>query len=91
MELPSAAAEPDTNLKTWRCGRVTSTAQRCDSIGVGYGAARRPDLRIVAILRRAIGTKARSLVNVGAGTGTTSRRTYASQRSNPSSVMITHP
>ena len=43
-------------------------AERYDTIGGGYADVRRPDARIAAQVRRALGD-ARSVVNVGAGTG----------------------
>lgn len=39
-----------------------------DTIGIGYGNHRRPDPRIAAVIRRALGDLA-PVVNVGAGGG----------------------
>jgi len=39
-----------------------------DRIGIGYGQTRRPDPRIAARIEAALG-EARSVLNVGAGTG----------------------
>lgn len=58
-----------------------------DEIGVGYGRYRRPDPRLMAQFERALGD-ARSVVNVGAGTGSyesDDRRVLAVE---PSEVMI---
>lgn len=58
-----------------------------DTIGRGYAAARVPDARIAAQLHRALGD-ARTVVNVGAGTGSyepTDRRVVAVD---PSPVML---
>ena len=58
-----------------------------DAIGVGYDAYRRPDPRIAAAIRRALGA-AESVVNVGAGAGSyepTDRRVVAVE---PSLAMI---
>ena len=43
-------------------------AQLYDAIGVGYGRHRRPDPRIAAAIREALGA-AESVLNVGAGAG----------------------
>lgn len=58
-----------------------------DEIGQGYAAGRRTDPRIARAIREALGN-ARSVVNVGAGTGSyepTDRRVVAVE---PSAVMI---
>jgi SAM-dependent methyltransferase len=58
-----------------------------DRIGAHYGSFRRPDPRIAAQVRAALGAAA-SVVNVGAGTGSyepTDRRVVAVE---PSSVMV---
>ena len=39
-----------------------------DRIGASYGAVRRPDPRLAALIERRLGD-ARTVVNVGAGTG----------------------
>jgi SAM-dependent methyltransferase len=64
--------------------RVT---ERYDRIGTGYGAVRRPDPRIAALIEEALGD-ARTVVNVGAGTGSyesTDRRVVGVE---PSAEMI---
>jgi SAM-dependent methyltransferase len=47
---------------------MKSSAERYDKIGIGYSAQRRPDHRIARHISEAIG-EARSMLNVGAGTG----------------------
>jgi SAM-dependent methyltransferase len=54
-------------LKTLVTG-MASHGVRYDHIGPGYSAFRRPDPRIAEVISRAIGD-ARTVVNVGAGTG----------------------
>lgn len=48
--------------------RMAAGGVRYDAIGPGYSAYRRPDPRIAAAVRKALGD-ARTVVNVGAGTG----------------------
>jgi SAM-dependent methyltransferase len=62
-------------------------AQTYDRIGIGYAAVRRPDPRLAAMISRAIGD-ARSVVNVGAGTGSYEPRDRAVVAVEPSSVML---
>jgi SAM-dependent methyltransferase len=62
-------------------------AQLYDDIGAGYGNYRRPDPRLAAAIERALGA-ARTVVNVGAGTGSyepAGRRVVAIE---PSRLMI---
>lgn len=63
------------------------TATRYDTLGVGYSAVRRPDPRIAAALRRAIGSAA-SVVNVGAGAGSYEPSDICVVAVEPSSVML---
>ena len=58
-----------------------------DAIGVGYEQVRRPDPRIAARIRSAIG-RARSVVNVGAGSGSYEPRDVPTVAVEPSTVMI---
>ena len=58
-----------------------------DRIGKGYGAARREDPRIAAAVERGLG-EARSVVNVGAGTGSYEPADRAVTAVEPSAVMI---
>lgn len=60
---------------------------RYDRIGRGYGAARREDPLIAAAVGRGLGT-ARSVVNVGAGTGSYEPRGREVTAVEPSAVMI---
>ena len=53
-----------------------------DSIGRNYAGFRRPDDRIAAAIDAALGDAA-SLVNIGAGTGRTSRATAPCWLSSP--------
>lgn len=60
---------PDpAHLRREAAERVAAGGARYDQIGPGYGARRRPDPRIAAAVLRALGD-ARSVLNVGAGTG----------------------
>src|SRR5262245_26617291 len=61
--------------------------QRYDSIGAGYAQRRRPDPRIAAMIVAALGD-ARSVVNVGAGTGSYEPTDRVVQAVEPSEVMI---
>jgi SAM-dependent methyltransferase len=63
------------------------SAEVYDSIGNGYGVVRRPDPRIALQLRSAIG-EARSVVNVGAGSGSYEPGDVATVALEPSAVMI---
>jgi SAM-dependent methyltransferase len=58
-----------------------------DSIGRGYAVSRRPDARIAAIIDAALGD-ARSVVNIGAGTGSYEPQGRAVIAVEPSEVMI---
>lgn len=60
---------------------------RYDSIGAGYARRRRPDPRIAAAIEAALGD-ARSVVNVGAGTGSYEPADRDVQAVEPSEVMI---
>src|SRR5215470_17553750 len=60
-----------------------------DSIGTDYARYRRPDPRIAAAILRALG-ESRSVVNVGAGTGSYEPRDREVIAVEPSSEMI-HP
>lgn len=60
---------------------------RYDSIGAGYSATRREDPRIAALIHDALGD-ARSVVNVGAGTGSYEPRDRGVTPVEPSEVMI---
>jgi SAM-dependent methyltransferase len=60
---------------------------RYDSIGAGYARRRRPDPRIAAAIEAALGD-ARSVVNVGAGTGSYEPADRDVQAVEPSDVMI---
>src|SRR5215472_15455707 len=59
---------------------------RYDSIGHGYGRTRREDPRIAARIHRALGD-ARTVVNVGAGTGSYEPRDRHVIAIEPSDVM----
>jgi SAM-dependent methyltransferase len=61
--------------------------QRYDAIGVGYTNFRHPDPRIAAQIWSAVGD-ARSIVNVGAGTGSYERADRSTVAVEPSAVMI---
>jgi Methyltransferase domain len=61
--------------------------ERYDAIGRGYSSVRRPDPRIAAQVRSAIGS-ARSVVNVGAGSGSYEPDAVATVAVEPSQVMI---
>jgi len=58
-----------------------------DSIGQGYNRLRRPDARIAHVITRALG-EARSIVNVGAGTGSYEPLDRAVVAVEPSLTMI---
>ena len=58
-----------------------------DTLGVGYGTVRRPDPRIAAQVRAAIGS-AHSVVNVGAGSGSYEPADTSVVAVEPSQVMI---
>ena len=60
---------------------------RYDAIGSGYGATRREDPRIAALIHEALGD-ARTVVNVGAGTGSYEPRDREVIPIEPSEVMI---
>jgi len=63
------------------------TVERYDVIGLGYEKVRRPDPRIAAQIRRVIGD-ARSVVNVGAGSGSYEPTDVLTVAVEPSEVMI---
>lgn len=61
--------------------------ERYDTIGRGYSAVRRPDPRIAAQVRSAIGG-ARSVVNVGAGSGSYEPDDVTTVAVEPSELMV---
>ena len=63
-----------------------ASAPRYDRIGVGYGRTRREDPRLAALVREALGD-ARTVVNVGAGTGAYEPRDLHVIAIEPSDVM----
>ncbi len=67
--------------------RLVTMAELYDSIGQGYAAHRRPDPRIAARLRTAIGNS-RTVVNVGAGAGSYEPDDVAVVAVEPSRAMI---
>ena len=60
-----------------------------DTIGRGYGGARRPDTRIAQAILRGLGD-ASSVVNVGAGTGSYEPGDRFVVAVEPSTTMIRH-
>ena len=73
--------------------RVVAQGTRYDVIGHGYAAYRQPDPRIAAAIHAALGD-ARTVLNVGAGTGSYEPTTGPSSQSSPrprwpSSVRLT--
>lgn len=62
---------------------------RYDRIGLEYAATRVPDARIAAAIRRALGD-ARSIVNVGAGSGAYEPADLAVIAVEPSGTMLVH-
>jgi len=60
---------------------------RYDEIGAGYSATRREDPRIAALIHEALGD-ARTVVNVGAGSGSYEPRDRDVTAVEPSEVMI---
>src|SRR4029450_1592712 len=64
-----------------------STAERYDHIGTDYASVRRPDLRWVARIHQALDGH-RTLVNVGAGTGSYEPNFPAVVGLEPSQTMI---
>lgn len=58
-----------------------------DSIGAGYARRRRPDPRIAALIETALGDT-RSVINVGAGTGSYEPKDPAVHAVEPSALMI---
>ncbi len=62
-------------------------AQLYDEIGIGYGDRRRPEPRIARAIHAALGD-ARTLVNVGAGTGSYEPRDFRVVAVEPSLEMI---
>ncbi|MCF3961493.1 class I SAM-dependent methyltransferase [Streptomyces fuscigenes] len=72
-------------------GRPSAASPVYDRIGVGYRAVRRPDPRLAALLRDALGD-ARTVVNVGAGAGSYEPEDLAVTAVEPSRVMLDqHP
>jgi len=63
--------------------------QAYDSIGLGYANYRRPDPRIAAAIRGAIGN-VETVINVGAGTGSYEPDDLAVVAVEPSSEMCSH-
>lgn len=62
-----------------------------DRMGIGYKEVRRPDPRLGALIRQALGG-ARSVVNVGAGTGSYEPQDAEVTAVDPSRVMLDqHP
>jgi SAM-dependent methyltransferase len=68
-------------------GSEAGSADAYDAIGRGYGAVRRPDPRIRAQIRAAIGAAA-SVLNVGAGSGSYEPLDVLTVAVEPSEVMI---
>jgi SAM-dependent methyltransferase len=66
---------------------VMTTGALYDRIGRGYASQRRPDARIAAEIIRALG-KARTVVNVGAGTGSYEPEDREVVAVDPSAVML---
>jgi SAM-dependent methyltransferase len=66
---------------------VHRSSQAYDRIGIGYAAVRRPDPRLAARISAAIGD-AKTVVNVGAGTGSYEPRDRSVVAVEPSSVML---
>jgi SAM-dependent methyltransferase len=70
---------------------VQRSSQAYDRIGRGYAAVRRPDPRLAAMISAAIGD-AKTVVNVGAGTGSYEPRDRTVVAVEPSTVMLAqHP
>ena len=69
------------------CYVATMSTAVYDSIGAGYARRRQPDPRIAALIGAALGD-ARSVVNVGAGTGSYEPANLAVQAVEPSPLMI---
>lgn len=67
--------------------RAVGIAWPSPLIGVGYGDHRRPDPRIAEVIDRALGD-ARTVVNVGAGTGSYEPRHRQVTAVEPATVMI---
>ncbi|MFD7838144.1 class I SAM-dependent methyltransferase [Streptomyces sp. NPDC059761] len=68
-----------------------SPAAVYDRIGIGYKNVRRPDPRLAALIRQALGG-ARTVVNVGAGTGSYEPQDAEVTAVDPSQVMLDqHP
>src|SRR5689334_5749730 len=78
--LSSVASSADV-----REGRVM--AAKYDTIGVNYSELRRPDSRIARIIETALGS-ARTVLNVGAGTGSYEPRGRLVTAVEPSGEMI---
>jgi SAM-dependent methyltransferase len=66
---------------------VTTTRDRYDEIGTSYAVSRRPDPRVAALVRSALGS-AQTVLNVGAGTGSYEPGDLAVLAVEPSAVMI---
>ena len=62
-------------------------ADRYDTLGIGYARTRREDPRLASRIHAALGD-ARTVVNVGAGTGSYEPRDRAVVAVEPSDVMI---
>ncbi|MGW1225626.1 class I SAM-dependent methyltransferase [Streptomyces sp. NPDC001515] len=72
-------------------GSAPDTAAVYDRIGLGYRKVRRPDARLTALIRRAL-AGARTVVNVGAGTGSYEPDGFEVTAVDPSRVMLDqHP
>jgi SAM-dependent methyltransferase len=67
-------------------GRMSSEGIRYDRIGQGYAGYRRPDRRIAAAINDAVG-RARTVINVGAGTGSYEPRDRPVVAIEPSTAM----
>ncbi|MEV0228240.1 class I SAM-dependent methyltransferase [Nonomuraea sp. NPDC050786] len=66
---------------------MTANANPYQTIGLGYSHHRRPDPRIAALIDQALGS-ARTVINVGAGTGSYEPRGREVTAVEPSTVMI---
>lgn len=71
----------------WRLGYVRRISARYDTIGVDYTRHRRPDPRIAAQIRAALGD-ARTVVDVGAGAGSYEPDDCTVVAIDPSAVML---
>jgi SAM-dependent methyltransferase len=72
-----------------RCGHEREAVKSYELFGSGYGTFRRPDPRIAARIDAALGS-ARTILNVGAGTGSYEPADRCVTALEPSWQMITH-